>query len=111
MANQSKPQQIQFFEYCLLPEYETNTSQIDLRAEVDATLTTGENWQNLDRKYGISGLNHDPQDYQEMSLNHLAEQILDETGYKPEREEIRQLENEGLLDPLQKEPIVTRFSD
>ncbi|MFO7793491.1 MAG: hypothetical protein R6V35_00755 [Candidatus Nanohaloarchaea archaeon] len=111
MAKQSKAQQIQFFEYCLLPEYEADTSQIDLRAEVDATLTTGENWENLDKKYGISGLNHNRQDYQEMSWNHLANKVLDETGYKPETEELKELGNEGLLNPPQKDQIVSRFAD
>lgn len=86
---QSKTQQIQFFNYCLLPMYEDDTSQIDLRAEIDSTLTTGENWNRLQEKYGLGDQRLDPEDYREMELRYLAKKVRDETGLDVSYEEVQ----------------------
>ncbi|MDY6778754.1 MAG: hypothetical protein SVU32_08880 [Candidatus Nanohaloarchaea archaeon] len=52
-TKQTKAQQVQFFRDCLLPNYEVPWDYIDLRADVDSTLTTMENWQQLQEQYSI----------------------------------------------------------
>lgn len=93
--SQSKKQQIQFFNYCLLPEYEADTSQIGLRAEIDATLTTEENWALLNEKYSIRD-EQNQKDYEEQAYRYFARKIRDNTGLDVNHRELRQMDKEIL---------------
>ena len=95
--SQSKKQQIQFFSYCLLPEYETDSSQIDLRAEIDSTLTTGENWALLNEKYGIVD-NSDHRDYEEQAYRYFARKVREVTGLDVTPNEVKDLDEKGFLE-------------
>ena len=105
---QSKAQQIQFFEHCLLPRYEKNTSHIDLQAEIDSKLTTYENWSNLDQQYGISGPDSG---LYEKSLKHLAGHIRRSTDLDPELEELAELDRRGHLDSPSADEVREMLAD
>ena len=93
--SQSKEQQIQFFRYCLLPVYEADTSQIDLRAEIDSTLTTEENWALLNERYSIRNeRNH--RDYEEKAYRHLARKVRENTGLDVDYRELEEMDEDLL---------------
>jgi len=111
MARQSKAQQVQFFDYCLLPNYNVEVDELDLWSEVDSSLTTGENWALLDQQYNISDQNCCRMDFEEMSYKHLARQIREETGLDPDYTDLKELDVEGLLEQPGQDYIVQRLCD
>lgn len=110
MARQSKAQQVQFLDYCLLPNYNVEVDELDLWSEVDSSLTTGENWARLDQQYNITNQNYCRADFEERSYKHLAQQIKEDTGLEPDYEELKRLDVEGLLDSQDQDNVVQQLS-
>ncbi len=93
--SQTKKQQIQFFRCCLLPVYEADTSQIDLRAEIDSTLSTEENWSLLNERYSIRDeRNH--RDYEEKAYRHFARKVRENTGLELDYRELEEMDDDLL---------------
>jgi len=109
MRKQTKSQQIQFFEYCLLPTYEAETTQIDLRAEIDSSLTTSENWQRLDSRYNISGQQIEQYEYKE--AEYIASQIRSKTEKDPQPSEIINLDEEVLESTSDLQRVAAQLSE
>lgn len=51
--SQTKNQQIQFIEDCLLPRYGVDSCYVDLEALVDSSLTLRENWNAIKERYNL----------------------------------------------------------
>lgn len=93
VGGKSKDQQEQFFRYCLLPQYNAEL-RIDFEAELDSSLTTGENWRLLDERYDITN-SEDKKDYEELEWQYIADQLRSQ-GCDVARGEVKQLYSAGI---------------